>query len=126
MAKKPVLRLSPLQLSLLQTLWRLGEGTVAQVVEQLPHRAELAYTTVATMLRRLEERGLVRHREEGRTFIYRAVVRQEEVAGSMANEVVDRLFAGSLAQMVNHLLSSREVSAEELSELQKLVAEKRK
>jgi BlaI family penicillinase repressor len=74
----------------------------------------------------MEGRGLVRHRSEGRSFVYRASVGAGEVTRSMADHLLDRLFEGSLAGMVNHLLTTREVSPEELRELERLIAERRK
>jgi predicted transcriptional regulator len=81
----------------------------------------LAYTTVATMLRKMEERGLVRHHEAQRRFIYTAAVSESDVTRSMANDLVERLFEGSLATAFTHLLDAREVTREELSELERLI-----
>jgi BlaI family penicillinase repressor len=66
------------------------------------------------------------HRLEGRTFIYRALVEEAAVSGGMADDLLDRLFAGSLADMVSHLLRTREVSREELSRLERLIAERKR
>ncbi len=78
------------------------------------------------MLRKMEDRGLVTHDAEGRKFIYRAAVGADEVTRSMAGDLLDRLFEGSLADMVHHMLTEREVSQEELSRLEQLVAESKK
>lgn len=117
-------RLGDLQLRLMQTLWVRGEASVADIHANLPGGAELAYTTVATMLRKMEARGLVRHRVEGRTFIYAAAVAEEQVSGGMAEHVLDRLFGGSVEALVSHLLTRREVSRDELARLRKLIAER--
>lgn len=87
---------------------------------------DLAYTTVATMLRKMEARELVRHRVEGRSFVYRASIAAEEVSQSMSDHLVDRVFEGSLAEVVNHLLTTREVSRAELLQLERLIAERKK
>jgi predicted transcriptional regulator len=111
----------------MKVLWERHEATVAEVLGALDDAdASLAYTTIATMLRKMEMRGLVAHRTEGRSFIYRAKVAAEDVSRSMANHLVDRLFEGSLLEAVNHLLSSREVSRDELRQLEKLIAERKK
>lgn len=115
-------RLGDLQLRIMQVLWDRGSATVAEVLEQLGPQVDLAYTTVATMLRKMEDRGLVDHESEGRKFIYRPSVDAADVTQSMANDLVDRLFEGSVAGMVNHLLTTRDVSQAELDELQKLIA----
>ena len=111
----------------MKVLWERSEATVAEVLDALDDAdASLAYTTIATMLRKMEARGLVGHRAEGRSFIYRARVAAEDVSRSMANHLVDRLFEGSLFEAVNHLLSSREVSRDELRQLERLIAERKK
>jgi predicted transcriptional regulator len=127
MAKHKTHRLGDLQLRIMKALWERREATVAEVLDTLDDTdATLAYTTIATMLRKMEARGLVTHRAEGRSFIYRAKVAAEDVSRSMANHLVDRLFEGSLLEAVNHLLSSREVSQDELRQLEKLIADRRK
>ena len=119
-------RLGDLQLKILKVLWDEEEASVSQVLEALDDSSTLAYTTVATMLRKMEARGLVAHRPEGRTFIYRAKVADKDVSRSMTNHLVDRLFEGSLVDAVNHLLTAREVSPHELAELERLIREKKK
>lgn len=114
-------RLGDLQLSILEVLWRLNEAAVSQIHEKLGASRKLAYTTVATMLRKMEARGLVAHREEGRAFLYRPLVSANEVSRSVGNHLVQRLFEGSLAGAVSHLLQTREVSREELDQLTELI-----
>jgi predicted transcriptional regulator len=117
--------LGDLQLRIMQVLWSLGSARVMDVQQHLDG-AQLAYTTVATMLRKMEDRGLVRHREQHRRFIYEPAVSEEEVMRCMADDMVDRLFDGSLADTVSHLLRTREVSHDELARLEKLIKERRK
>jgi len=121
-----VFKLGDLQLRIMQVLWQRGEAPVADVHQSVAGERDLAYTTIATMLRKMEAKGLVRHRLEGRSFIYRAAVAEEAVSTGMADHLLERLFEGSLADMVHHLLSSREVSREELSKLEQLIAERKK
>ncbi len=118
-------RLGDLQLRIMRVLWDSGPASVAQVRRKL-EGDDLAYTTVATMLRKMEARGLVRHRQHQRRFIYEPAVSAEDVTRSMAHDMVDRLFEGSLADAVSHLLETREVSPEELARLEKLIQERRK
>ncbi len=124
MPKKRGVRLGELQLRIMRVLWDAESATVSQVQEQLG-RPRLAYTTVATMLRKMEARGLVDHREEGRRFRYRASVSVDEVSGSVAGDLVDRLFAGSLTEAVRHLLEYREISREELDRLEELIQQRK-
>lgn len=126
MPKHKIHRLGDLQLRIMKALWERGEATVAHVLEDLAGHTALAYTTVATMLRKMETRDLVTHRVEGRSFIYRAKVKAEDVSRSMANHLVDRLFEGSLTEAVNHLLTTREVSREELTQLERMITERKK
>jgi predicted transcriptional regulator len=119
-------RLGDLQLAIMKVLWEAGAATVAEVHKALGPGADLAYTTVATMLRKMEARGLVRHREEGRRFVYEPAVSEAGVTRSMADDLLDRLFEGRLADMVSHLLSTREVSPAELDELERLIAARKK
>jgi BlaI family transcriptional regulator, penicillinase repressor len=119
-------RLGDLQLRILKILWARQEATVTEVQEALDGGADLAYTTVATMLRKMEARGLATHREEGRSFVYQAKVGESEVSRGMTDHLMDRLFAGSLAEAVSHLLTTREVSREELRQLEKLIADHKK
>ncbi len=120
MATVPSHRLGELQLRIMKVLWKSGPVSVAEIQAGLGGRP-LAYTTVATMLRKMENRGLVRHREEGRRFVYAALVSAAEVGRSSTAELVDRLFEGSLAEAVSHLLQTREVSPEELARLERLI-----
>ena len=119
-------RLGDLQLRIMKILWRLGTASVATVHVELATEGRLAYTTIATMLRKMEARGLVKHDRDGRRFLYIAAVPAEAITRSMANDVIDRLFEGNLADMVSHLLSSREISTAELSELENLITARKK
>ena len=119
--KSPSHRLGDLQLRILQSLWARPDASVAEVHAELKPERDLAHTTIATMLRKMEARGLVTHREEGRSFLYRAQVAAEEVSRSVGQHLVERLFEGSLTDAVSHLLTTREVSRQELDELEKLI-----
>lgn len=119
-------RLGDLQLKIMKLLWSRAEATVADLHPALQDDKDLAYTTVATMLRKMEERRLVKHRVDGRSFVYRAAVPEEAVTQRLADHFVDRLFEGSLTDVVSHLLRTRDVSEDELVELERLIAEKKK
>jgi predicted transcriptional regulator len=110
----------------MKVLWERGASSVAEVHQHLGGDSGLAYTTIATMLRKMEGRRLVTHLSEGRRFIYQANVMPDVVTQSMANDVLERLFEGRLADMLNHLLSNREVSQVELRELERLIREKKR
>src|SRR5574340_157571 len=124
MSGKRTYRLGDLQLRIMRVLWESAPATVAEVHGQLGE--ELAYTTIATMLRKMEDRGLLRHREVGRRFLYEPAVSAEDVTRSMADDLVDRLFAGSLADAVSHLLETRDVSRKELARLEELIRQRKR
>ena len=126
MTKPKTHRLGDLQLRIMRVLWQRQEASVAIVHEELGGAAKFAYTTIATMLRKMEVRGLVSHYEEGRSFIYKPRIKEDAVSRSMADDLLEKLFGGSLTLAVNHLLRSREVSREELRELERLIAERKK
>ena len=108
----------------MRVLWNSAPASVAQVQGNLSGE-RLAYTTVATMLRKMEDRGLLRHREQGRKFLYEPAVTAEEVTRSMADDLVERLFEGNLAATVSHLLQTREVSGSELARLEELIQQRK-
>lgn len=119
-------KLGDLQLKIMQVLWRIEPATVAEVQEALGPQDDLAYTTVATMLRKMEDRGLVLHEDRGRKFLYRTAVEEEEIALGMTDDLLRRLFEGSVSSMVDHLLTSGQISPGELKRLENLIAQRRK
>jgi BlaI family penicillinase repressor len=118
-------QLSDLQLGLLRILWNRGEATATEVhTALLEQDRELAPTTVSTMLSRLEKKGVVTHRVEGRQFIYRALVSEAEVRRSMLARVTDYFFGGDVSALVSHLVEDREVDPDDLARLKQLLAER--
>jgi BlaI family penicillinase repressor len=111
--------LGKLQLAIMRVLWTLGESTVADVHRSLEPSHGLAPTTIATMLKKMESKGVVEHRTEGRRFVYRASVSEASVTRSMVADLKERLFDGSAAALVSHLLRSHEVDDGELAELRR-------
>jgi len=117
--------LGDLQLAILRTLWDLGEAPVSAVHEALADR-QLALTTIATMLRKMEEKGLVAHTELGRQFVYRAKVAPEQVQKNLVGDLVTKLFDGDPLALVNHLLRAGEIELGELDDLRRQVADAEK
>ena len=117
------LQLSELQLILMRALWARGEATTAQVHETLSGDRGLAYTTVATLLRRLEARGLLSHRREGRQFVYAPTVSEGAVRRSMVSGLLDNLFKGDRAALVSHLVGEGTVGSEELAAMREMLDE---
>jgi len=109
------LGLTPLEVQLMQILWRDGTCTVQDVQKELP--GELAYTTVQTVLNTLHQKGKVRRELEGRAFVYRAAVAREAVLGDALHDFVQRMFGGSPQELVMHLIQSRQLDAKKIAEL---------
>lgn len=114
-------QLSEVQLAVMRALWRTGEAPTSRVVEQVGRERKLAYTTVATMLSRLEKRGLVSSRQEGRERIYRALVSEDEVQAAMVSGLVSRLFRGDPAALVSHLVRRDEIREADLERVREML-----
>ena len=115
--------LGDLQLAIMGILWRRTEATVSAVHAALLEERGLAPTTIATMLVKMEKKGIVDHRTEGRKFVYRPTVSEQTVRRSMVGELTHRLFSGDPAALVSHLLSEQEIESTDLAELKRRVAE---
>jgi predicted transcriptional regulator len=114
--------LTDLQLSVMKALWQVGEGGVGDIVAVLAvDGKELAPTTVATLLQRLSKQGWVKHRKNGRQFLYRAKVNQQDAAKGVLQRVLSSFFGGRVSALTAQLLESEELSAEELKEMRKLI-----
>jgi predicted transcriptional regulator len=110
------------ELEILKVLWELGSGSVRDVHERMCPAGELAFNTIQTMLRIMEDKGLVEHRAKGRTFIYVPKYSRERVSSRFLNKVFD----GALDQLVVSMLRAKDASAYELKDLEKLIAKARR
>jgi predicted transcriptional regulator len=114
---------TPRELEILKILWEDGAGSVRNVYRRLLEREpDLAYNTVQTLLRIMEDKGLVRHAVDGRTFIYSACFSREE----SASRYLDRVFDGLASQLVKSLLQRERIPASELDKMQKMIDAARK
>lgn len=116
-------QLGDLQLAIMRVLWQQGEATVADVHRALLDERGLALTTIATMLSKMEKKGVVKHRRAGRQFVYQATVAEDEVQVSMVEDLTNRLFDGDVSALVSHLLEAHEIDRDELSRLKQLIAQ---
>lgn len=116
--------LSDLQLDLMRVLWQRGESSTAEVAEALAGARGLAHTTVATLLTRLEKRGLVSARREGRQLVYRAEVEEGAVRRSMVSGLLGSLFGGDPRALLAHLLREQEIGAGDLEQLRRALKSK--
>ncbi|HVX59525.1 MAG TPA: BlaI/MecI/CopY family transcriptional regulator [Pirellulales bacterium] len=117
-------KLAELQLAIMHVLWEQGAATVAEVRKALAPQRRLAHTTVATMLAKLEVKGHVTRQSDGRVNVYRPKLRREQVTRTMVADLVQRLFAGDVAEMACHLVDAGDVSRESLARLKKLIRQK--
>jgi len=115
--------LGDLQLAIMKVLWRRREASVAEVHGALLEERGLAPTTIATMLLKMEKKGVVAHRPEGRKFIYRPIISEEQVRHRMVEELTERLFGGDTGALVAHLLSADRIHEAELAEIKQRIAE---
>lgn len=114
-------QLTDLQIAIMRVLWEQGQGTVAEICEALRPNRGLALTTVATLLSRLEKRGVVTHESRARQFVYRPLVTEAEVRRSMLGELTEQLFDGDVAELMSHLLTDREVSPGDIARLKAML-----
>ena len=116
-------QLSDLQLGLLRILWDRSEATALDVHAALVEQnRELAPTTVSTMLSRLEKKGLITHRTEGRQYIYRSLVSEPEVRRSMLVRLTDYFFNGDVTALVSHLVDRQGSMSTDTAEIKRLLA----
>ena len=114
-------QLTELQLAILRVLWDKSEATVQDIWEALHAERGLAQTTVATMLSRLERRGVVTRRAQARQYHYQAAVTEPEVQHSMVGELTERLFDGDVTALVQHLLSGRDIRPGDLAKIRTMI-----
>jgi predicted transcriptional regulator len=113
--------LTETELELMTILWRLGEGSVADVIEQLPKERDLAYTSVSTILRILEQKKVLKARKEGRGHIYTPELKKADYEAKTVKHVVDRVFDGTPVALVRQLLDTVKLNEGDLNELKKLI-----
>lgn len=107
---------------IMKILWRLGKGTVNDVLEHCCE-PKPKYTTVATFLKLLEDKGFAGHISQGKSNMYYPLVEQKEYAGSVAGNMIDSFFGGSVLQMLSFFSSEKKLSAQEKQDLLKLAQE---
>ena len=123
MPRKRSKTLTEAELRLMEILWVKGSSTVGDVVESLPKRTPLAYTTVLTTLRILEQKGFVRHTKLGRAFTYEPIVDRDQVRSDILKHVVGLFFNNSRELLVVKMLEDGKIDAKELRRLKKLIDE---
>ncbi|HEY7798477.1 MAG TPA: BlaI/MecI/CopY family transcriptional regulator [Hyphomonadaceae bacterium] len=118
--------LSDMQLALMRVLWGAGRATTAEVHERVGKPRQLAYTTVATLLTRLEKRGLVKSVKEQGERVFKPTVTESEVTRSMVSSLVDTLFRGDPSALVSHLVNEKDIDRDDIEAVRKLLARRGK
>ena len=114
-----------LQKTVMEIVWKLGEATVNQVRAKI-RRRRLAYTTVLSVMQKLEKSGWLTHREEGRAYVYVPTRTRDEAGCSSLQQFIDRVCGGNPLAAFQHLLDGHELSAADLAELRKMIDKRRK
>ena len=124
MARKSLDDLGELQRAVLETIWELGEANVHQVRDRLAERKQLAYTTVLSAMQKLEKAGWLKHRAEGKTYVYMPMSSRDEAGAGSVRGFLNRVFAGDAVAMFQHLIRQSNLNADELGELKRLIEKK--
>jgi len=107
----------------MDVLWDMGAGTVNDVIAALPKKPPTAYSTALTVLRILEDKGYLRHRKEGRAFVYEPVVAREDARRTSVRHIVNRFFDGSPVKLALNILETEELGEDDLRSLRQMLEE---
>jgi predicted transcriptional regulator len=121
MRKEKQRAMSPAETEILRLVWQVGEATVQQIHDALPGRRKVAYKTVQTLLRRLEEKGYLTHKAEGKAHLFLPAVKREAVVKRTVLDFLDRLFGGDPRPLMQFLARDGRIDAEDIEELKKLI-----
>ena len=124
MAKSKRPAMSPAETEVLRLIWQSQEATVQQVYEALPENRKVTYVTVATLLRRLEEKGYLKHRVRGKAFVYASAAKKEAVITRTISDLVERLFGGNPVPLMQHLAQHSGITDEDIERLKELTKKK--
>ena len=113
------------QMKIMQVLWKKKKATAREITETLNERESIAHSTVQTLIRTLENKGLVEHEIEHRTFIYFPLVKDEKIVKKTMHNVVDYIFNGSVENMVSFVLKNKWITSEEVEEISRMLDEEK-
>ncbi|MGD9157335.1 MAG: BlaI/MecI/CopY family transcriptional regulator [Desulfobacteraceae bacterium] len=117
------IRLGRLEMQIMNVVWEKGKATVHEVKEALGKGRKPAYSTILTMMRKIEAKGYLEHDVDDRTYVYRPTISQDTARRSILGDIMDRLFAGSPTLLLNSLVEQNQVNDKELAQLKKLINE---
>ena len=121
--RTPTPTLTPQELAIMKVVWTLGTATVRDIYDRLRTRRPVAYTTVLTMMKILEQKGYVKKNRAERAFVYRPARPRQQVLGGMVREFIDRVFDGASRPMLLHLVKQTKLSEKERKALLKAIEE---
>ena len=124
MVRKDLPALSPSETEILRLVWHLEKATVQQVCDKLPAKRKIAYATVQTLLRRLENKGYLKHDVRGKAHVFFAAVKKEQVVKRSVGDFLDRLFGGDPIPLMQYLAEHGKLEASDIEKLKELVSEK--
>ena len=119
--KKSLTPLGETEMEILHHVWELGEATVADVQERILNERKVAYTTVMTIMKNLNDKGYLKYRKDGVTYVYSAAQKPENVQFNLVGKLIDKVFKGSPTALVQTLVKNENLSEEERSEIKKLI-----
>lgn len=119
---KTKVKLGNVQLRMMQILWSEGPSTARRITEALSADAPIARSTVQTLLRKLEAKSAVRHEDHEGVFIFHPIFQEGDIAEIAAEDLIDRVFSGSISGFVSHLLKREKITQQELEKLREIVA----
>jgi BlaI family penicillinase repressor len=125
MTEKHLAAVSPAETEVLRIVWGLGKATVQEVLENLPSERDIAYATVQTLLRRLEKKGYLRHRNQSRAHVFEPAVESDKVIQRSVSDFLERLFGGDALGLMQYLAQHGEVSEADIERLKSLIEEKK-
>ena len=114
-------RMGRMQVRIMKVLWEKGSASAREITDALSREGVVAHSTVQTLLRKLEAKGAVRHEKVERTFVFSAAVDSRSVARGATRELLERVFGGSAAGLVAHLLKEEKIPRKELQEIRNLI-----
>ncbi|MDR3620021.1 MAG: BlaI/MecI/CopY family transcriptional regulator [Paludisphaera borealis] len=126
MARESIDDLGELQKAVMESVWELGEGTVQQVRDRLDREPQPAYTTVLSVMQKLEKAGWLSHRPEGRSYVYLPTRSRDEAGSSTLRTFIDRAFRGDPMLLFQRLLDDKQLSENDLSEIKRMIDQKRR
>ena len=124
MTRRQLRAMSPAETEILRLTWQLEHATVQQICGLLPPKRNIGYKTVQTLLRRLENKGYLKHKTKGKAFVFFPAVRREDVVKRSVGDFIDRLFGGDPIPLMMHLARHGKIDIKDINRLKKIIGKK--